>query len=151
MSSVSNRRRRLGSAGVASLEFALIMVPFLWMVLAVFDLGRYLFTVQAMVTLVTDTQRYVMLNTEDGVPPGCVDFNAWSNTTSAGPPPVGLDASLGTICVTFVNQQTGWSAIQVLVSVQYPFVAITPGLSALTSLMTDQGDYRLIEQATYSY
>lgn len=156
MSSASNRSRRLlRRRGTTTLEFALILIPFLWLIMSMFDLGRYLYTIQALVTQMADAHRFEIIshsiNSSNGMPQGCSDFNDWSSLTAAAPPPM-LDPSQGTVCVTLISSQTQWGATQVQVTVQYPFIPITPGLAALTHVIESDGtDNRLVEQATYSY
>jgi Flp pilus assembly protein TadG len=124
MSFVSNSRRRggLGCAGVTSLELALVIVPFLWMLLGIFDLGRYLFTVQSMVTLMTDAQRTVLVAVENQNQTtnfhGLYTLDEWSAATGAVLPPLLFDTAHGQVNVTF---QGGYGVTQVQVQVIYPF------------------------------
>ena len=170
MSSVSNsvRRRRFGCAGTTSLELALVMLPFLWLMMGTIDIGRYLFTVQSMTTVMTDAHRSVMLAYAAGggnaVPEGCFNFSSWSSTahqyanTTDGPPPL-LDPAQGTVIVTAITKIIGWGTQQMQVTVRYPFVPITPWLNLLTGALVANGDpcagagddTRLMEQATYAY
>jgi hypothetical protein len=137
MSFVSNSGRRgwLGSAGVTSLELALVLLPFLFLMTAVFDLGRYLFTVQSMVTLMTEAARYSKVYPDQT--PLC-GVNTWPNTATVAPL---LDPTQVNLCITSLNPTYG--VMQVQVTVTYPFTAATPGLSTLDGTLT--------ETATYSY
>lgn len=154
---MSNRPpHRLGRAGVTSLEFALVAVPFLWLILAVTDLGQYFFTVQAMTTMVADMQRFMMLAPDGAV--GCYPFNARPNTSTIiqppSAPPLMLDPAQGTVCITNLaatGPANGGGVNWIQVTVQYPFVPITPGLGALSATNDGVVDNRLSQQATYSY
>ena len=170
MSSESNsgRRRRFGCAGVTSLELALVMIPFLWMMTGVIDIGRYLFTVQALTTVVTDAQRTAMLafnaHGEISVPEGCFDFSSWSATarqfvnTPDSPPPL-LDPAKGTVIVVSITNIVGWGTRQTQVTARYPFEPITPWLNLLTGALVASGDpcggasddTRLMETAIYTF
>jgi hypothetical protein len=151
----SDRRGWLGCAGVTSLELALVLVPFLWMTMAIIDLGRYFFTVQSMVTLMTDAQHYAMINPALVNNIRCYDFKSWPGPTAATSQM--LDPTSDLLCVDFPNQPNVYNVMQVKITVRNSFVPITPGLSALNSSMTPgvdgqpPVDGRLIEQATYSY
>lgn len=129
----NNRRRR---AGTAALELALVIAPFLWMMLAVIDLGRYLFTAQSMVAVMNQAQRnVVMLYTSASVNgsltmSSCDSPTSWPDTASIAPM---LDAST-TVC--HFNVTGGLSLIQSQIIVTTPFVAITPGIGALPGLGT---------------
>lgn len=149
----SKHSRRPSSAGVTSLELALVLVPFLLIVMATFDIARYLFTVQAMVSLMTDSARYVMVQNAGGsygtgFSSAQQTIAAFIGTTGAPqgvtPSPL-LDPTQGQISINFLNQNSlpplGVSQIQVIVT--YPFTANTPGLSLLSGTLT--------ETATYSY
>jgi Flp pilus assembly protein TadG len=64
MSHVSNNRRRpqLGQSGTSSLEFALVGIPFLFMLIAGMDLGRYFITQHSLRTLVSEAVRSAVIN-----------------------------------------------------------------------------------------
>ncbi len=136
--------------------------------MAVIDIGRYLFTVHAMTTVMTNAQRSVLLaygvGSSQTLPSGCFDFSTWSATANRyssstdGPPP-GLDPTLGTVIAYNLSNYSGWGTQQMRVTVRYPFVPITPWLSLLTGELVASGDQcastsddrRLMEQATYTY
>jgi hypothetical protein len=136
------RRNQLGRSGVASLEFALVALPFLWLVFGIFDLARYLFIVQAPVTLMTDVQRFIYVAGENAA----VQYQgpvAYTNgyTSVVVPPP--LDPTQGHLSVTYLNLAGGFGVNQVQVTLSYPFTAMTPGFSLLNGTIQ--------EQTTYSY
>ena len=136
--------------------------------MGVIDIGRYLFTVQSMTTVMTNAHRSVLLAYSVGsattLPSGCFDFSSWSSTanryssTTDGPPPL-LDPTLGTVIAYNISDVSGWGTQQMRVTVRYPFVPITPGLGLLTGALVASGDpcagagddTRLMEQATYTY
>lgn len=135
MSSVSNRIRRclIGREGVTSLEFALVFVPFLWLMFGIFDIGRYFFTVQSMVTLMTAAERCVIVNPNQQNWPGCL------GTGTLVPL---LDPSLVSVAISGPSNSPG-AVTQIQVTVTYQFAAITPGLGLLSGPLT--------ETTTYSY
>jgi len=146
----SSGRTRSGRAGVSSLELALVLVAFLLLITGIFDVGRYLFTIQSMVTLMNDAARYemVLANFASTVQPEGI--SAWTGKTgSAILPPVAvpplIDGARGTISVRFLNQNNvpAPSMTQMTVTVAYPFLASSPLLRGLNGTLT--------ETATYSY
>src|SRR4051812_16955079 len=102
-----NKHQRICAdpSGVTSLELALLLVPLmlLLIVVVVFDLGRYLFTVQSMITLMTDTAGY-MLITPVNPQQDCHPLTYWFSNTTIAPPPL-LDPTQGQarICVRLLN------------------------------------------------
>jgi hypothetical protein len=137
MSSNSNSRRlgSLGRSGVTSLELALILAPFLWLMLGIFDLGRYFFTVQSMVTLMAEAERFAIVNPSAVAWPPCSRGN-WSSVANATPL---LDPAQVDVCIQAVNVG---AVTQIQVQVTYPFSAMTPGLkSALDGPLTETTTY----------
>jgi TadE-like protein len=63
MSPASSRRRGppLGQAGSSSLEFALVAVPFLLLLIAGMDLGRYFITQHSLRTLTSEAARATLV------------------------------------------------------------------------------------------
>ncbi len=57
-----NTRRRLGRAGSASLEFSLLLWPFMALIFAGFDLGHYMAALNSLRTLVAEETRSAMIN-----------------------------------------------------------------------------------------
>jgi hypothetical protein len=145
MSFVSNSDHagRLGRSGVTSLEFALIAVPFLWLMFGIFDLARYLFIVQGLVTLMTDVQRFVFVAGENVAVQQYQGPITYTNGYASVVVPPSLDPTLGNLSVTYLNLAGGFGVNQVQVTLAYPFTAMTPGLGALDGMIQ--------EQATYSY
>jgi Flp pilus assembly protein TadG len=64
MLSVINRLRlfRLDKRGTTALEFALVAVPFLFLMIGTTDLGRYFLTQHSLRTLTAEAARAVMVN-----------------------------------------------------------------------------------------
>src|SRR3974390_2994097 len=64
MSCATNRRPlcRLGRWGTVSLEFALVAVPFVLIMIAGMDLGRYFITEHSLRTLAAEAARSAMVN-----------------------------------------------------------------------------------------
>jgi Flp pilus assembly protein TadG len=139
----STRRKRLGCSGVSSLEFALIALPFMWLMFGIFDLARYLFIVQALVTLMTDVQRFVFVAGENVAVQQYQGPIAYTNGHASVVVPPPLDPTQGTLSVTYLNLAGGFGVNQVQVTLNYPFTAMTPGFALL--------DGTIQEQATYSY
>jgi hypothetical protein len=139
----SIRRARLGRSGVTSLEFALTAVPFLWLMFGIFDLARYFFIVQALITLMTDVQRFIFVAGENGAVQQYQGTLAYKNGYASVVVPPPLDPTQGALSVTYLNLAGGFGVNQVQVTLNYPFTAMTPGLSLLNGMIQ--------EQATYSY
>ncbi len=134
MLSVSNSpwRRWLGRAGSTSIELALVLLSFLWLLLGTIDLARYLFTVQSVVALMSEAGR-VSLMDPSWAPRG---VNSWSQIATIAPlldpAQVSLDVSQGF---------TGVGPVYVYVTVSYPFTAFAPGLSGLNGTITESTAY----------
>jgi hypothetical protein len=144
MSFVFNRfrRRRLDRAGVTSLELALVLVPFMFLVMAIFDIARYMFTVQSMVTLMMQAERTIMINPGLGSQPLCpINIGNWTNMMGMTTPPM-IDPTQGTICINTISPQ---GVYQIQVTLTYPFTTITPGLGGLAP------DGTLTRSATNSF
>jgi len=134
MLSASNRPwcRRGSDAGTTSVEFALILVAFLWLLLGIIDLSRYFYTVQAVVGLLGEAGR-VSLMDPDWQPCGTA---SWSDAATIAPL---LDASQVYVCVTQGPGGVGVNTVNVMVT--YPFTPFTPGLSALAGTITETTNY----------
>jgi hypothetical protein len=134
MSSVSNSTRRvwLGKPGTTSIEFALVLVWFLWLLLGTIDIARYLYTVQALVGLMGEAGRVALMDPTWG-PQGT---NSWSQIATIAPL---LDANQVTLMVYPAQSNVGVN--MVTVSVSYPFTPYTPGLAALTQTITETTKY----------
>jgi Flp pilus assembly protein TadG len=137
MSSVSNSKRRAwrGKLGTSSLEFAMILPAFLWLLLGTIDVARYLYTVQALIGLMGEAGRVAIMNPNFGQCPGS-NSNWWPQIATIAPL---LDANNVNLCVSEPSAGTG--ALTVSVSVSYKFVAYTPLLNALNGPITESTSY----------
>jgi len=123
MSSVSNRHRP-GRAGVVSLETALVLVPFFWLLLATIDLARYFFTVESMLEALNQAGRIAII----GATGGDVS-SAWNSAPF-------LNQALGDISATLQPPSLPGPGSRWVVSINYTFTALTPGLGALSGPLT---------------
>ncbi len=134
MSSASNSPRlrgRLGNAATTSIEFALVLLVFLWMLFGTIDIARYLFITQSLVGLMGEAGRASIF---EQFSPTCP--TTWANISTVAPL---LDASQVTLCIQ--QSGTGGGNIWVTVQVSYPFTPYTPGLSALGGTITEYTQY----------
>jgi Flp pilus assembly protein TadG len=75
--------RKLDQRGVAALEFCLAALPFFLLTFAIFDLGRYVITMQSLRTLANAGARQVMIKcytpaaTTNTSPSGCTAINTY--------------------------------------------------------------------------
>ena len=92
MSSVSNSARRRRVTGTTSVEFALVLVAFLWLLLGTIDLARYFYTVQALVGLLSEAGRVSLMDPGWG-PCG---NDSWTDIATISPL---LDTSQVYLCV----------------------------------------------------
>jgi hypothetical protein len=134
------------------------------MLLSVFDLARYLFTVQSMLTLMMDAGRYGVVQPLTAQISGTPA--TWASQTTVTVPPL-LDPNQGCVSLAFNNFATGNGVNQVIVTVIYPFTATTPWLSELSNTLPETPAVQqvlqyggcaglassgmLMETATYSY
>src|SRR4051794_18686363 len=70
--------RKLDQRGVAALEFSIVAVPLFILILAIFDLGRYVITVQSLYTLANAGARAMMIQCYT---PAVIAHNSPSNCT----------------------------------------------------------------------
>ncbi|MGA3399361.1 MAG: TadE family protein [Acetobacteraceae bacterium] len=134
MSSVSSSARHgwLGSAATTSVEFALVLTAFLWLLLGTIDLARYFLTVQAVVGLLGEAGR-VSLMDPNWAPCG---NNSWTDIATISPL---LDASQVYLCV--YQGESGVGPNTVSLTVSYPFTPYTPGLGGLAGTITEATSY----------
>jgi Flp pilus assembly protein TadG len=123
MSSGSNSRRRHLQSGTTSLEFALVAVPFVFLLLAGMDLGRYFITRHSLRTLVVETARLAVIN--------CAGRSACDYATAVPTPtlmwakvpfldPAGSGASLS--ANQTVNAASGVATVTATASYDFTFV-----------------------------
>jgi len=135
----SGTRQRLGQAGVATLEFALIATAFFILLFGAMDLARYFATEQAVRTVASEAARHAIVD---------------STWTYSGAPTSGAAAAIaatapllapGTINLT-VTQSVVGSQTTVAVTVTYPFTFIMPILSP-----ANPSSGLLSDSVTFSY
>jgi Flp pilus assembly protein TadG len=75
--------KKLDQRGVAALEFCLVALPFLLLMFAIFDLGRYAITIQSLGTLASAGARATMIKCytpaviANNSPSSCTDINTY--------------------------------------------------------------------------
>jgi Flp pilus assembly protein TadG len=141
MSFAFNKHRRRGDAGVTSLEVAVIFGVFIVLVFSIIDLSRYLFSQQALTTLVTATARQGFAGT---LPAFCNGASLPQTETQVAAFAPLLDFNRITSLAMCVDQGSGVTVLTVTAS--YSFQPITPLIEAMlgpASTMT--------ASMTYSY
>jgi len=128
MSPVCNRPgwRRLGRAGVTSLEFALVAALFFTVLIGCMDLGRYFLIAQSLRTVTAEAARLALVNGMWGqIDPTAYSFGAMT--------PLVDNANL-----TLTISAGGNPGINtVTASATYVFTAISPLWSSLNGTMTE--------------
>jgi Flp pilus assembly protein TadG len=113
------------------MEFALVAVAFIFLLVATSDIARYLFMVQSMQLLADQAVRASILpfGTPGNllIPQGC---SAVPNNLPFAPPPF-LDPATQLCTAQTFNTTSG--TVVTTVTVEAPFTAFTPGLSALAT------------------
>ena len=131
MSYASSRRRRpaAGRAGTSSLEFALVAVPFLFLLIAATDLGRYFMARHSLRTLTSEAARSAVVN--------CFGLGTCPFATAV-PSPQALWAK--TPFLTYGQTGSSLTASQsvdpngirtITVTAQYPFTFVLPVWAAI--------------------
>jgi hypothetical protein len=115
--------------GTTSLEFALILTAFLWLVPGTIDMARYFFTVQG---VMSEAGRMSLMDSNWG--PCGIDY--WGDIASIAPL---LDPTRVKLCVS--RGYIGSGPTTMSVTVRYPFTPFTPGLSALTRTISESTSY----------
>jgi hypothetical protein len=133
MSPAFSRRPRpaLGQAGTASLEFALVAVPFMLVMIAGMDLGRYFITQQSLHTLTSEAARAAVVNCF-GLDP-CTNPVPTPSTVWAKVPFLNSAAPLASLTVTQSrNAITGVRTITA--TAKYRFTFILPAWTGVPNL-----------------
>jgi Flp pilus assembly protein TadG len=79
---------KLNQRGTAALEFCLVALPFLLLMFAIFDLGRYAITMQSLRMLASAGARDVMINCytgkviHNGSPADCTSYSPLASDTA---------------------------------------------------------------------
>jgi Flp pilus assembly protein TadG len=126
MSSGISKIRNLlrGRRGSASLEFGLVVIPFVLMMMGLTDVSRYFATMQNLRTVIADAERAAVVSASDYTN----DCSTILASVSSGVPL--LSAPPLTICVTKTTASTG--IVTISVTGTYPFNFLL-GLSSWTS------------------
>lgn len=132
MSLVSNNRPRapLGRSGTVGLQFALVAIPFVLLLLAGMDLGRYFITEHSLRTLVSEAVRATLVT--------CYGSSGTCNLPSANKTTVAAQAPFlnsGSITWVTANQSAPNSNGErtISVTVSYPFIFVLPAWSSLNA------------------
>jgi Flp pilus assembly protein TadG len=132
--------RRLGKAGVTSLEFAIVAVIFFTVVISGIDLGRYFFVAESLRTFASEAARqgliYKTWQPQDETCP-CANPSGGNDLNTIVPI---LDPALLTLKVTQTSP-TAATAYTVTVTATYQFTAIVPVWAALSGTMRDTAQF----------
>lgn len=132
MSPASNswRRHSLGQDGTSSLEFALVAIPFVFMLLATMDLGRYFITAHSVHTLVDEATRSAVVN--------CFGLQSCNYGTAVPTPSVVwnkvpfLSSSVtGASLTASQSYDTGTGIRTITTTATYPFSFVLPAWTGL--------------------
>jgi hypothetical protein len=133
MSLGSNKRQRLalGGSGTSSLEFALVAVPFMLLMIAGMDLGRYFITQHSLRTLTSEAVR-AMLIACYGATAACPMGSSDKAAVAAKVPfLVAGSISWPTASQSAPNASTGERTISVTIT--YPFTFVLPAWVGLNA------------------
>lgn len=134
-------RVRVDRKGVTSLEWALISVTFFLLIISIFDLVRYVVTLQSVSAVMTEAGRACLVNRAADI---CYasDASSWATASVVAPT---LDPSQLTIHVLMDNYVVGASSVPgthcIQVTVSYPYSATAPWMSSLGSTVSETATY----------
>jgi len=148
MSFAFNKRRRRGDAGVTSLEVAIIFGIFIVLMFSIIDLSRYLFSQQALTTLVSATARQGFAGTLPDLCDGTLPTQTPKLVANFAPLLEATRITNFQMCVSTnsgdgVTQPAG--ATVLTVTATYNFTPITPLVETLL------GGLPMTASMTYSY
>jgi hypothetical protein len=127
-----SRRCRLlrGKAGASSLEFALVAIPFVFLLIAGMDLGRYFITQHSLRTLISEAARATLVSCYGQ---GACTLPASNKLTVAAKVPFLVRGSINWVTASqgAPNPNTGVSTISVTVT--YPFSFFLPAWTGLNT------------------
>jgi Flp pilus assembly protein TadG len=118
--------RKLDQRGIAAFEFALVAVPFFFLMFAIFDFGRYAITVQSLRTLANAGARATMIQCYSTAaiaktsPSGCTNINTYLPDAQkqnaapflyAGGLTPTLNAAAGAAALTVTASQPGFTML----------------------------------------
>src|SRR5215472_8135126 len=122
---LSSRRRRRGSA---SMEFALIALPFSLLLFGITDMARYLLVSHGVNTITSEAARYMMVQIMAGssFTNGCQTSSSVAAQVASAAPY--LDQVQLTFCTTTstITPAGGTPATKVTVTASYPFQFMCP-------------------------
>jgi Flp pilus assembly protein TadG len=122
------RRGPIGEAGSTSLEFALVAVPFLFLLIAGMDLGRYFITQHSLRTLGAEAMRATLIQCF-GQTTACTLPTANRQSAIATVPYLMAGSTVLTASQTAPAVGTGFRTVTV--TAQYPFAFILPAWTGL--------------------
>jgi TadE-like protein len=135
MSCVTNRfrLRQLGRQGTTSLEFALVAIPFLFILIAGMDLGRYFITQHSLRTLTAEAARSAMVNCFGST--GACNLTPVQKTAVETASPFLVPGNFLTFTVS-QSAPSGDGVRTITVTAIYPFSFILPVWAGLNGPIT---------------
>lgn len=137
------RRLRDDRSGVAALEFALVLLPFVLLMVGTMEIGRYFFTVQSLRTMVANAARMAMIDgtlaSVTAIPAGTGTncSNTYALTNSLRDTVIAATPFLDGTVKVCINNPSGTGARTVLVKASYTFSSVIPQLP-VNMTITDQ-------------
>ncbi len=131
-------------AGVTSLEWAMVAVAFMLLIISLFDMVRYVVTLQSVTSVMTEAGRACLVNPAAPICGGGSP-SSWPAVSTVAPM---LDSSQFKVYIfpgpyasgnPFGIASLGVNIIQVTVT--YPFVATTPWMSSLDGTISETATY----------
>jgi Flp pilus assembly protein TadG len=121
----------MGQAGTASLEFALVALPFCLLMFACMDLGRYFITRHSLHTLTSEAVRSALVNCFNQ--PAQCDLSPTNKSTVATMVPFLVPGSITWVTANQSAPDAATGVRTVTVSVTYPFAFVLPAWTGLFS------------------
>lgn len=142
MSAPRTGRKHAQSRGQGLVEFSLVLIPFLWILMGIVDLGRGIYTYNGVGEAARELARATSVHTCDTTAPTCVlgtspETTAVLNTQKRLIPGLGGPGSVVTYVCSDITDATlpntdCPSGAFVRVTVSVPFSVLTPLLSMVT-------------------
>jgi Flp pilus assembly protein TadG len=128
----NKRQRELGCRGATALEFALVAAPFIFLMLAGMDLGRYFITEHSLRTLTSEAVRATLIacyaSTTPCSLPAATQSTIWSKV-----PFLDATATGASLSVTWSPPDASASVRTITVTASYPFAFVLPMWTSLFS------------------
>lgn len=128
-------------SGASALEMALVLPVFLTMMIGVLEIGRYIFTMEALRSITAEAARLSMIDptkksTGVVLSGGTISSCTVSSTlkVAAATKTPFIDTSSLTLCISNIVVD---SKVTIIVSTQYPFTTLLPILSVMNTTLTD--------------